>query len=156
MRKILGAAVAGLGATLMMEYVSSFLYERHSQHTREREERLRTEMPTTVLARKLARLTGTELDDQTAQRLGMVLHYSFGASGGPAAQLLVRRGKHPIRAALIVASAMEITVDQAANTVLGLTAPTWRFPLITQARAIAAHGAYGLALGLMLDAGRDD
>ena len=40
------------------------------------------------------------------------------------------------------------------NTVLGLTAPTWRFPLVTQVRALVAHLAYGLALGLLLAAGR--
>lgn len=156
MRKLLGATVAGLGATLMMEYVSSFLYQRHSEQIREREEQLRTEMPTSVLARKLARAVGSELDDQAAEKAGMILHYAFGASGGPAAQLLVSRGEDPVKAAMAVAAAMEITVDQAANTVLGLTAPTWRFPLITQARAILAHGAYGAALGLMLAAGGDD
>jgi hypothetical protein len=153
MRRLLGATVAGLGATLMMEYVSSFLYERHSQRTREREEQLRTGMPTSVLVRKLARAAGRELDDQTAERLGMVLHYAFGASGGPAAQLLVSRGTDPLKAGMAVAAAMELAVDQAANTALGLTAPTWRFPLITQARAVLAHGAYGAALGLMLAAG---
>jgi hypothetical protein len=153
MRKLLGATVAGLGATLMMEYVSSFLYKHHSEQTREREEQLRTEMPTSVLARKVARAAGRELDDQTAERAGMILHYAFGASGGPAAQLLVNRGTDPLKAAMAVATAMELVVDQGANTALGLTAPSWRFPLITQARAVLAHGAYGAALGLMLAAG---
>jgi hypothetical protein len=156
MRRVVGAAVAGLGATLMMEYVSSFWYERHGEQVREREEQLRTEMPTTVLVRKAARLAGRELDDETAQRAGMIAHYAFGSSGGPAAQLLVSAGQDPLKAGLTVAMGMELFIDQGANTVLGLTAPTWRFPLVTQARAVAAHTAYGLALGLMLAAGDDD
>lgn len=43
MRKAPGAAVAGLGAALIMKSVSSFLYERHSGQVREREDRLRPE-----------------------------------------------------------------------------------------------------------------
>jgi len=41
------------------------------------------------------------------------------------------------------------------NTVLGLTAPTWHFPLLTQVRALVAHLVYGLALGLLLATGRE-
>lgn len=152
MRKALGAAVAGLAATLMMEYVSSFLYERHNEQVREREDQLRPEMPTTALARKLAGKTGSELSDQTAEQLGIILHDGFGAAGGPATTLLVSRGNDPLKAALTIATTMEIAVDQLANTALNLTAPTWQFPPVTQVRAVAARAAYGLALGLMLSA----
>ena len=61
----------------------------------------------------------------------------------------------PLRAGAIVAAAMELGADQGANTLLGLTAPTWRLPLVTQLRAFVAHLVYGVSLGLLLAAGRD-
>lgn len=100
MMRFAGGPVAGLSATLLMEYVSQALYDRQSVPSREREEELRAEMPTTTLVRKVARLTGAQLNDATAERLGTV------------------------------------------------TGPT-----VTHARAVAAHIAYGAALGLMLAAG---
>jgi hypothetical protein len=43
--------------------------------------------------------------------------------------------------------------DQVANTALGLTAPSWRFPVFPNVRGVAAHVVYGMALGLLLVAG---
>jgi hypothetical protein len=137
-----------------MEHASSFLYERQGEGTREREEELRTEMPTTALVRKAAASLGRNLDEGQASRLGVGTHYAFGAAGGPVAALLTNRGASPVGAGLAVAAAMELGADQGMNTVLGLTAPTWRFPLVTQVRALVAHLAYGLALGLLVAAGR--
>jgi hypothetical protein len=53
-----------------MEQASSAIHRRQAQATREREEALRTELPTTVLARTLARLVGADLGDDTVSRLG--------------------------------------------------------------------------------------
>ncbi len=153
MKRLAGGLSAGLAATLFMEYASSALYGRQGKPSREREEELRKEMPTTVLVRKGTRLAGTELPDATAEKAGMLAHYAFGAAGGPAAQLLILRGADPVRAGLSVATAMEILVDQLANTALGLTAPTWQFPAVANVRAVAAHAVYGVSLGLLLSAG---
>jgi hypothetical protein len=152
-RRLLGSTIAGLGATLLMEYASQAFYDRKDDASRAREEQLRLEMPTTALVRKLARAIGAELGDERAERLGMAAHYGFGAAGGPAALALSATGRDRLRAALLVAAAMELAVDQAANTALGLTAPSWRFPAVTHVRAMAAHAVYGLALGLMLSTG---
>lgn len=83
----------------------------------------------------------------------MVSHYLFGAAGGPPALALMSMGMSPIKAANAVAASMEVFVDRAANTVLGLTAPFWQFPIIANVRGVAAHGVYGACLGLILEAG---
>jgi hypothetical protein len=153
MRRLAGSAVAGLGATLLMESASQALYDRQTDASRTREEQLRAEMPTTVLVRKLAGALGNDLGEERAERLGMAAHYAFGAAGGPAARALIAADQTPLRAALLVAAGMEIVVDQVANTALALTAPSWKFPAVTHLRAVAAHAVYGVALGLMLDAG---
>jgi hypothetical protein len=155
MKRVAGGLVAGLSATLLMEYASNAIWKRQGDEAKQKENELRSEMPTTVLVKKLASAAGTELGDDKAQKAGMVAHYAFGAAGGPAAQALMTVGATPMKAAMTVAAGMELLVDQGANTALGLTAPSWEFPAVANVRAVAAHVAYGLALGLMLTAGGD-
>lgn len=81
--RVRGSTLAGLGATLFMEYSSTWVYEHQSEQSRQREEQLRSEMPTTTLVRKTAALLGTELDDERAEQFGTISHYAFGAAGGP-------------------------------------------------------------------------
>ncbi len=154
--KHIGSALAELGATLFMEYASTWLYNRQSDTSRQREEQPRTEMPTTTLVRKTAALARLNFDDERAQKLGMLTHYGFGAAGGPAALLLTASGIGPLKASLSVATAMEVFVDQGMNTALRLTphrpgnGPGRRTHV-----GVAAHAIYGAALGLLLAAGSD-
>lgn len=64
LRRVVGSALAGLGATLFMEQASTKFYGRQSAQSRQREEQLRTEMPTTTLVHKAAGLVGKELIDE--------------------------------------------------------------------------------------------
>lgn len=155
-RGVTGSALAGLAATLFMEYASTAFYNRQSAPSREREEQLRTEMPTTTLARKTAAMLGTELDDRRAETLGTLSHYAFGAAGGPAALVLRGLGFAPIGAGGAVATGMEVVVDQGMNTVLGLTAPPRAWPWQAHVRGVIAHAVYGVSLGLLLAAGAED
>lgn len=152
-QKIAGGLLAGLGATLFMEYASTWLYNQQDAGARNREEQLRPGMPTTVLVSKTAGAVGRELDEGTAEKLGMISHYVFGAAGGPAALVLQRLGASPLKAGLGVAGAMEVAVDQGMNSALGLTPPPGRWPWQAHARGLVAHVVYGAALGLMLAAG---
>ena len=133
-----------------MERASSFLYERQSPRSREREEQLRTEMPTTTLARRIAGALGVGLSDERAGTLGTVIHYGFGASGGPVAAALSRGSLAPLPAGLAVGTGMWVLADEGANTALGLTPPPREFPLVTHARALLAHVVYGLSLGALV------
>lgn len=153
MKKLAGTLLAGLSATYLMDEVSSYLYKREPEAVRQREEELSKGMPTTVLARKVASALGTELEGPQADRAGMLLHYFFGAGGGPAAALLVRLGASPLKAGLATGMAMFVFVDEGFNTVAGLAAPPREYPLVTHARALANHVAYGVVVGLLLEAG---
>lgn len=86
-QRTIGSALAGLAATLFMEHASTWIYEHQSDQSRQREEQLRAEMPTTTLVRKLAAGLDSRLDDERAAKLGMLAHYGFGTAGGPAALL---------------------------------------------------------------------
>jgi hypothetical protein len=134
-----------------MEKAATLLYERQSEKARRREEELRQEMPTTVLVRKVADWRGAKLGDEQANRLGMWVHYGFGAAGGPVAMVLARTTPlGPLPAGLAVGTAMFVFVDEGANYVLGLTPPATEWPWVTHLRALAAHLVYGLVLGALL------
>lgn len=74
-------AVAGYVGTKVMDNASTLIYERQSESTRQREEQLRTEMPTTVLVRKATSYFGKDLDDTKAGTLGMAVHLATGTTG---------------------------------------------------------------------------
>ncbi len=153
MEDLVVGAGAGYAATRVMEKAATFLYERQSEEARRREEELRQEMPTTVLVRKVADWRGVKLEDERAERLGMWLHYGFGAAGGPVAAALTRTTPlGPLASGLAVGTAMFVFVDEGANYVLGLTPPAPDWPMVTHLRAFAAHLIYGLALGSLLAA----
>ncbi len=152
-KDLVWGSLAGYAATLVMERASTLLYERQSEPSRQREEQLRREMPTTTLVRRVTELWGAKLNDDRATEAGMWVHYAFGASGGPAAATLVRLGLDPLPAGLAVGIAMWVFVDEGANAVLGLTPAAPEFPLVTHARALAAHLVYGAVVGLLVAAG---
>jgi hypothetical protein len=155
MRDALLASCAGYGATVVMERAANALYERESEPARQREDELRQEMPTTTLVRKVAAGLDRKLDDERTNQLGMWVHYGFGASGGPAAVALMAATRlSPMAAGLAVGTGMWVFVDEGANTLLGLTPPPTAFPLVTHARALAAHLVYGIVLGSLLAGGR--
>ena len=113
-------------------------------------------MPTTTLVRKVAGTLSRELEDETAQRVGMLAHYAFGAGGGPAMVALQRAGVEPVRAGLLVGLGIWVAIDEGFNRLAGLTAGPGEFPAVTHVRGGLAHAVYGLAGGLLLAAGAHD
>jgi hypothetical protein len=157
MKRFLGGTLVGLSSTLIMEYAGSFLYERESEHVRQKEEQGRKDaMPTITLVRKLAAALGRQLDDPTAERLGTAAHFAFGSGGGPLIVMLTRSGMDPVKAGLTVGMGMWVLVDEGLNPVAGLTAGPGAFSPITHLRAAAAHAVYGLSGGLLVAAGARD
>jgi hypothetical protein len=157
MKRFLGGTLVGLSSTLIMEYAGSFLYERESEHVRQKEEQGRKDaMPTITLARKLASALGRQLDDQSAERLGTAAHFAFGSGGGPLIVMLTRSGMDPVKAGLTVGMGMWVLVDEGLNPVAGLTAGPGAFSPVTHLRAAVAHAVYGLSGGLLVASGARD
>lgn len=110
---VMGTAGAWV-ASKVMERVGSFIYERQSDASRQREEQLRPDpMPPVTLVRKGAELLDMKIDDQQASGIGTWIHYGFGLAGGPAAALLRRRwDAGPFPTGLAVGLGMSVTVDE--------------------------------------------
>lgn len=149
------ACLAGYVATLVMERVAGFLYDRQEEAARDREEQLRKAMPTAVLVEKVVGLVGMEPDPATARSIGTWVQYAFGAAGGVGVLLLQRRGWGGLPAGLAVGVGMTASVDEGINYFLGVTAPPTAWPWQVHARGILAHLAYGMVLGALMN-GRTD
>lgn len=151
---LIGTAGAYAGSKAM-ERVTGFIYERQSDASKQREEHLRYDpMPTTTLARKAAEFAGRKIEDDTASKVGMFLHYGFGLAGGPAAAVIRdRSGLGPFATGLAVGLGMTVSVDEGLNYVLGIVPPAPEWPAVSHVRGVAGHIAYGLTLGTALAVG---
>jgi hypothetical protein len=148
-------SAAGLGATVVMEYASSWLYEHvESEAARRREEELRDAMPTVVLARKLHGKLGGGLGDEAVDKLGERLHFGFGAVWGPVYALLRRRTRlSPLKLGLLLGTGVSLAFDEGLTPAAGLSPPNRAFPWQTHARAYVAHLVFGAALAAMMELG---
>ncbi len=140
--------ISGYVSTKVMEPVSMKLYEWESEEARRREDAVRPGPPYELAARKITGLLGLRLSDHQIQTLGTTLfHYGLGMSWGPVYTLLRRRtGLNPVAAGLGTGAAMSLIIDESLTPLLGFSAPNRAYPLVTHARGVLAHLAYGLGV----------
>ena len=97
------------------------------------------------LGKQLGQVTGRDLSDDCAQRVGVALHRTLGMSYGIAASLLVGRGVRPLRAGLVTGLAAFVVVDE------GTSISSFSdYPMENHMRGVVGHGTYGLVAGLLL------
>jgi len=139
-------AVSGLLGTYAMEPVANFLYEHEDEADRKREEELRKEVPTVVLAGRLIELVGGEPTPERKQRLGMVVHLGYGIAWGILYAFLRRRAPFLRKAlGLPFGVLFALVGDEIMNQVMGLTAPPKAWPIDAHVRGLAGHIVYAAA-----------
>lgn len=157
----LGALVRGIAAGAIASAAQDLFFRATAKvapHTTERvleppEPEQREEQATETVARRVAELTQRDLpvDKESAAR---VVHYAFGSSWGGAYGLSA--ATYPALVGPLGGAAFGVLVWAASDSFLlpafKLAAWPHRYPLRVHAYAIAAHLAYGAALGLAFDA----
>ncbi len=140
--------VGGYVGTRVMEPVSMKLYEWEPEEARRQEDAVRPGPPYELAARKITTLLGLTLSDHQIRTLGTTLfHYGLGMGWGPVYTLLRRRpGLDPIAAGLGAGLSLSLVVDEGLTPLLGFSAPNRAYPLVTHARGVVAHLAYGLGV----------
>jgi hypothetical protein len=149
-------AVAGAAATWVMGKATTYLYEKEDQQARQREDQARGGSTAyETAAKKAAGFAGRELSEEESKKLGSAIHWAIGVSAGAVHGLLRRRlagrglGGNLALGALF-GTAVWLLLDEAGNTVLGLTPGPKAFPWQTHARGLAGHLVLGLTTeGLM-------
>jgi hypothetical protein len=92
-----------------------------------------------------------ELSDEQQEALKLAQHFAFGASCGAAFGLLTGVVRPTVAAGVIVALAIWRLSYDGWIPALGIMPPPERDEQGRQGALIAAHVAYGLALGLLVD-----
>lgn len=141
-------AVGGLLGTIVLERISSRLYEWENPQTRQKEEQLRVEEPPMVLARRISdEVLRLNLPDDRKKKLASGIHWGFGAMAGALFGALAPRVPF-LSAGLgtLYGTLFWLFGDEMAMPVMGLSKPSQDFPWQTHARAWAAHVGYGMAV----------
>ena len=142
---LLKGAVAGALATCVMNWTTTWLYERQPKAVQDRENQARGGQSAYVnAAESLARSAGWELSDETKGRGGTAIHWATGVAAGM--KYAVFRRQWPVVAAgfgLPYGAAFFLMMDELMNPLLGLTPGPAAFPWQTHARGLAGHLAFG-------------
>jgi hypothetical protein len=147
-------AVAGAAATWVMGRATSALYENENSVARQREDDARAgRQAYNVAAEKTARVFGRNLTPRESDVFGNVIHWGLGAGMG-ALYGALRPRVPSARAGIgtLFGTAFWLAIDEAANTVLGLTPRPKDFPWQAHARGFAGHLVYGLVADAALQA----
>lgn len=148
---LLGAA-AGLAGTVVMDRVTTMLYERQNPLSRAQEERARGHRTADEMAaERAAALVGRALREDERKQLAQVLHRGLGAMAGAVyGGLRHRWGAGGIVYAMLFGTAIFLALDEGMNTATGLTPPPSAFPWQTHARGLVGHWAFALATGALV------
>jgi len=143
---LIKGAIAGAVATLVLDQVTSFMYERESSRARQAEDRARQGRTAYEnAAEKIATMFGARIDAKQRKRLGGIIHWALGISAGAGYAVYGRRVPGLRRfAGGGFGTTFWATVDEGLVSVLGLTPPPSEFPLQTHLRGLAGHLAFGI------------
>jgi hypothetical protein len=139
-------AIAGTVATLVLDRVTTFMYEHERATVRNAEDRARSGRTAyEVAAEKLAVMLGTDLDAEQRKRVGLVIHWALGIAAG-IGYAVYGRQRPSLRRAFGSAfgTAFWAAVDEGLVSLLGLTPPPKAFPVETHVRGLAGHLAFGV------------
>ena len=146
--------LAGIAATWVMGRVTTLMYEREDPKARKLEDDARDGRTAyEVAAEKSAAMVGRELSEEERATAGAAIHWALGAGAGALYGAL--RGRVPgldAGAGLVYGVAFFLVVDEAGNTVLGLTPGPRAFPWQAHARGLVGHVVFGVASELTLRA----
>lgn len=145
--------LAGAAATWVMERVAGYLYAHEDPTARRREDEVRGDRaPFRVAADKTADLTGISMSEEQRERLGMGYHWGLGLGAGALYAIFRRRINWLDKGqGLVFGLAFFLIIDEALNTVLGLTPAPQSYPWQAHARGLAAHLTYGVVADTTLD-----
>lgn len=149
---LLKGAVAGVAASVALDRLDWFMWNRLSPETRQRTRSVRPEGldPGHLVARKAARAMGTDIEPKGRDNqhpAGIAVHFAIGMA--PALAYAALRNRAPSLTAgggTLFGLGLFAIHDEAMNTVTGLGARPTEYPWQAHARGLIAHLVYGAVL----------
>ncbi|MBV9495669.1 MAG: DUF1440 domain-containing protein [Acidobacteria bacterium] len=145
-RDLLLGAVAGAGATWLMDLATTKVYDLEPKEVQDRENEARGDKTAyEIAAEKLASFGNVALDEDQRKSLGNAIHWSLGISAGVLFGALRPHFRTP-GSGVLYGLAFWLLADEVALTALGLTAPPQEFPWQTHVRGVIGHVVLGAAI----------
>ncbi len=144
-RTLTSGALAGYVASRTMDGVTTWFAGQQSEVSRRREQELVPGGMLRQLGRQLGAVTGRDLDDAAAERVGVAVHRLLGTAYGMTTALLVQRGRRPVPAGLAVGAIAFALVDEGTSLPLATS-----YPLVSHLRGVVGHATVGLTIGVLL------
>ncbi|WP_134724852.1 DUF1440 domain-containing protein [Paracoccus luteus] len=149
---LIKGAVAGVAASVALDRLDWFMWNRLDPETRQRTRSVRPDGldPGHVIARKLARAMGTDIEPRGRDNqhpAGVAVHFALGMA--PALAYAAARDRAPGLAAgggTLFGLGLFLAQDEGMNTVSGLGARPRAYPWQAHARGLVAHLVYGAVL----------
>jgi hypothetical protein len=138
-------ALAGYVASRTMDVATTWFYGRQSDESKAREAELAPGGTLVQLGKQLGRVTGRDLDDDAAGRVGLAVHRTLGVAYGIGAARLVGRGVPPMVAGVAVGAAAFVVVDEG-TAITSL----FDYPAVSHMRGVVGHTTLGLSIGALL------
>lgn len=150
---LIKGAAAGVLGTLVMEQVTSWMYEYEDVRAREEYERVtQGKYVPDRTAEKIERTLGLTLTDAQRRTLAQSSHWAVGLAAGATYGLLRRRLRGAARGqGVLFGLAFWALFDEAFTTLMGVAEPPQMYPWQAHARGLAGHVAYGVVADTTLD-----
>lgn len=148
-------AIAGAVGTVVMDKVSTYLYDLEDPATVKQEEAARVEGkdPASVAAGRLADAIGAEPGEDGVATAASAIHYALGVVPGVIyGAARPHLGGSGITRGLLYGLALFLVNDEALGPALGLAAPPQAYPWQAHARGLAAHLALGVTTEALMTA----
>jgi uncharacterized membrane protein YagU involved in acid resistance len=150
---LIKGAIAGAVATMLMDRVTTLLYELESGEAKDRENQARQgKTAYGAAAEKAAALVNVELSEEQRSNAGTAMHWATGIAAGALYGVLRKRWPAVARArGLPFGTGFFLLVDELMNPVLGFTPGPRAFPWQAHARGFGGHLAFGLTSEMVLE-----
>jgi uncharacterized membrane protein YagU involved in acid resistance len=150
---LLKGAIAGAVATWVMGQATTWMYDRESDATKQRENEARGGRTAyESAAEQAASAAGVTLSDEQRNQAGTAIHWATGIGAG-ALYAVLRKQWPPAAAAkgLPFGAGFFLVLDELLNPLFGFTPGPQAFPWQTHARGLGGHLVFGATTELVLE-----
>ena len=138
-------ALIGYVSSRLMDQATGWYYARQSQASKDTEEQIAPGGSLVQVGRQMAGVTGRDVDDETAARIGLAMHRTLGTTYGVIAAWLTRRGTAAWVAGPVVGAGAWLVVDEGMSLSTALD-----YLPESHIRGVVGHGTWGVCAGVLL------
>ncbi len=144
-RHLCTGAFAGLIGGFALAGAAQIMYNLTNKQKRQEEENIEPRDPFIVLADKLQKSTGIEMNDQQKKVFEQCVATTMGVGAGTAYAALARKWKlNWLAGGTLFGTIFFVVEDEGRGTAMGLFGDNTKYPLEAHIRGLVSHVAFGI------------